>query len=118
MITYDNLVEQTKKRITSFAYEYDDMIRKDIIDSDSGNHIVFGYVFTPLLIKKIKNNDPEIDLYFSFLEDMAASNDVYVAEVCDQSVIESLYDEFGNDIEKYMGEKTKEGLSAVKEYMY
>jgi len=119
MITYENLVNTVKNRIPIFSDKYDEMIQKDIIDKESGNHIVFGYAFTPLMVDIIKKGDKEnIELFFSILEEMSSSTDKRVTEVCDQSVIEALYDEFGDDIDKYMGEKTKEGLIAVKEYFY
>lgn len=119
MINYNNLIEYAKNKIPQFAEKYDYMIGIDEIDSESGNHIVFGYVFTPILIDAIKNNDKQtIETMFSFMDEMSTSDDVHVIEVCDQSIIEALYDEFGDDIEQYMGNKTKDGLKAVKQYMY
>ena len=118
MITYDNLIKTTKVKIPLFAIRYDDMLHKDIIDKEAGNHIVFNYVFTPILIDLIENKEEEeIKKFFSFVEEMASSEDIRVTEVCDQSILELLYDEFGDDIEEYFGEKTKEGFNAIKEYM-
>ena len=120
MITYQNLLDKAKSKLPEFASEYDRLINKDSIDLESGNHIVFSYAFTPVLINAIKRNDNDvIKRMFDFIEEMSASEDVNVIEVCDQSILEELNDEIDDRILfRYMGVKTKEGFDIVKTYMY
>ncbi len=120
MITYNNLLENVKNKIPQFTVEYDRLVEDGSIDLESGNHIVFSYVFTPLLLKAIKQNDNNmITEMFDYLEKMSLSIDDRVVEVCDQSVLEVLNDEFDEaTLLRYMGPKNKEGFEAIKTYMY
>ena len=120
MLTYDSLVQEALKAVPAFAKEYRRLISEDIIDYEDGNHIVFGYAFTPILITAMKNHDETVvRSMFDFLEQMASSDDGLVVEVCDQSVLEALNDEYDlNKIRFLMGPKTQEGADAVKQYMY
>ena len=120
MITQKNLLTEAKTKLPLFSKEYDRQVKEDIIDSETGNHIVFSYVFTPLLGDAIKKKQTHNILQmFSFLEEMASSADDTVVEVCDQSVLEALNDEFDDrEIVGYMKPKTKEGYEAIKGYMW
>ena len=119
ILTYNNLVQKALLRLPTFKIKYDEMIKEDVLDVDSGMHIVFGYVFTPILKEAIINCDKKTTRdFFSFLEQMASSDDNLFVEVCDQSVLEELNDDFdGEDLYKYMGPKTKIGFEAIKQYM-
>ena len=120
MIKYDNLVCEARRCVPAFANKYDELIRDDYLNKDSGNHVVFGYAFAPVLIDAIqKHDDAVIKDMFVFLERMSNSDDNSVVEVCDQSVLEALNDEIDDNILlRYMGPKTKEGFEAVKTYMF
>ncbi len=120
MLTYENLVFSANERIPEVKEYYDALIKKDVIDSKSGNHIVFGYVYVPVLTDAIKNGKKElVKNMFAFLEEMASSGEHRIEEVCDQSVLEALNDEFDDELLiPLMGENTKVGFAALKQYMY
>lgn len=120
MMTYENLLTNAISDVPAFAKEYQRLMDADMIDSNTGNHIVFGYAFTPVLIGAINATEKSVVRgMLAFLEKMASSDDVRVVEVCDQSVLEELNDEVDwKDLRGLMGPKTKEGLVAIKEYMY
>ena len=119
MLTYDNLITEAQIELPNFKTKYNQLIEDNMIDTESGKHIVFGYVFTPLLLEALTNNDEEtVTTMFSFLEEMACSKDNRVVEVCDQSVLERLNDEFDENIlKKYMGTNTSKGYKALKRFM-
>ena len=120
MLTNDNLIQETLNALPAFKEKYKELKEKEVLDSESGKHIVFGYAFTPVLSDALTNGDEKTTKdMFSFLEQMASSEDKLVVEVCDQSVLEVLNDEFDeNKLEKYMGTNTKTGYKALKQYMY
>lgn len=119
MLTFNNLVQKALLKLPAFKIKYGEMIKKDVLDVDSGMHIVFEYAFTPIMKEAIINCDKKTTRdFFSFLEQMASSDDNLFVEVCDQSVLEELNDDFdGEDLYKYMGPKTKIGFEAIKQYM-
>ena len=118
-MTYKTLLSEALSDMPIFKKTYDNLIAKDDIDKDSGMHIIFGYAFAPVLIDAIRDKDiPTIRQMFAFLEKMAGCSDLKVQEVCDQSVIEAVAGEYRDDtITPYMGKKTIEGLSAIREYI-
>ena len=120
MLTYDNLIQEAQNDLPMFKAKYNQLLDDDVIDIKSGIHIVFGYAFTPILIQAIKNDDEKAaKKMFSFLEQMASSKDNLVVEVCDQSVLEALNDEFDDNIlMEYMGANTQSGFKAIKQFMY
>lgn len=117
-MTYKNLLEDSLKALPEFETEYEKNIEADVIDKESGMHIVFGYIFEPMLSKAIKQDRKLATKMFDFLEQMAGSEDVRVQEVCDQAVLEALYWEHTSTILwPMMKEKTRDGYKAVSEYM-
>ena len=120
MLTYDNLISSVNEIIPEVKNKYDELIKTGIIDNEVGNHIVFGYVYVPVLSYAIKTGKKElVKNMFSFLEEMASSEDRRIVEVCDQSVLEALNDEFDDNVLiPLMGENTKVGFAALKSYMY
>ena len=119
MLTYDNLIQEAETELPNFKTKYDQLISDDVIDNQSGKHIVFSYVFTPTLSDAIRTEDEDTaKKMFAFLEKMASSEDNRVVEVCDQSVLEELNDEFsGNTLKRYLGTNTVDGYKALKQYM-
>ncbi len=53
---YDTVVKEALEAISEFRDEYNTMMKEDYIDAESGPHTVFGYAFTPLLKKAIREN--------------------------------------------------------------
>ena len=119
MLTYKTLVDEAKQKVPSFKTAYDKLVAEDYLDETSGNHTVFSLAFTPVLTNAIAQGDKETyGNMLAFLEEMAASDDKAVVEVCDYSVLEELNDEIDlNTIEGMLGAKTKEGAEAVKQYL-
>lgn len=119
MLTYDNLIQEAQMELPNFKTKYDQLITDDVLDNQSGKHVVFSYVFTPILSNAIKGGDEEAaKKMFAFLEKMASSEDNRVVEVCDQSVLEELNDEFsGNTLKRYLRANTADGYKALKQYM-
>ena len=117
-LTYDNLVKEAKK-ITEFSRLYNRLVLEDEIDEDTGNHIVFSYVFNPLLFNAIKTgNDQLTKQLLDFLENMAKSKDNLVQEVCDFTVLEELQGVIPETtLYPLLGEKTKEGFLAIRQYL-
>lgn len=118
-MVYKTLLEEALKEVPDFKREYDNLIRDDVIDNQSGMHVVFGYAFTPLLIKAIKDNDvPAIRQLCAFLEKMAGCRDEKVQEVCDQSVLEAVAGEYSDGvIVPLFAKNTLKGLMSVREYI-
>ena len=117
-MTYENLLNDSLESLPEFEKEYQNNIKNDVIDKDAGMHVVFGFVFTPLLEKAISGDKTLAEKMFKYLEKMAASEDVRVQEVCDQSVIEVLYDNYpATKLWPLMQEKTREGYISVSQYM-
>jgi hypothetical protein len=66
---------------------------------DTGSHIIFGDVFAPYIIKCLQdNNETEIKICFSFIENILNKNDDYIIEVILFSVLERLAFEKTNQI--------------------
>lgn len=58
---------------------------------DTGSHVVYGDVFAPYIIEKIKQNDmKELANCFRFIEKLLEENDSYIENVISCSVIESI----------------------------
>lgn len=116
-MNYTNLLDEVMK-IPEVKTEYNRQIKEDIIDEKAGMHIVFGYVFAPLLIDAITNNQELTKRLFLFVEQMSSSNDTKVQEVCDFSILEAICDEYSDDVLlPFLGEKTLEGYNEVRKYV-
>jgi len=118
MLTNENLLDEALNKLPSFNSKYHELIAKDEIDNNSGNHIVFNYAFVPLLEEYITNKNIEgMNLFLGFLEEMASSDDYEVNEVCDYSILEQLHDDIP-DIKLFplLGEKSKQGFLAIRQY--
>jgi len=119
MITYENLLQNALSVLPEFKHEYEDLIERNIIDKESGNHILFSYIFVPIALETLKQGNEEMkQRYFNFLENMAASKDVRVTEVCDFTVLEELYWQADkNDLWNALGHYSRKGLMTVSTYM-
>ena len=120
MLTYDTLIANTENELMVFKDKYHEMLSNGEFYPEEGVYIIFENVFTPLLVDAIKNNNkPICTLLLDYLEKMAGSKDDEVVGVCDYSVLEVLTGEFKDEeIIPLLGEHTKEGYLAVKQYMW
>jgi hypothetical protein len=117
-MTYESLLRETIKALPEFKEKYNKSINDGTIDAETGAHIVFGVVFTPLLKKAIMGNKTLAKKMFRQLEIMAESEDDRVQEVCDQSVLEAICDVFPVSVFWPMaGEETRDGIKAISQYM-
>ena len=119
MLKYDTLVSEALKAIPEFKAEYDKLISADIIDAESGNHIVFGFTFVPVLLSAIQDGNESLrDSMLAIVEQMASSEDRLVVEVCDYSILEALNDHVEDSVlMPLLGEQTRIGFDAIKRYM-
>lgn len=119
-MTYDTLVQTAAKKIPEFKTCYENLLKLDEIDKDTGVHIVFEYAFDPLVIEAVKTkNDDLCKRLFDFIELIASDKNVRVSEVCDVSIIERLYGELEpEEIIPYLGKSSKEAYDQVGTYMY
>lgn len=119
-MTYDALIETAMAKLPEFKTEYERQVAEDIIDSETGVHIVFEYVFDPLVIKAVKEkNDDLCRRFFAFVELIASDENLRVSEVCDVSIIERLYGELKpEEIIPYLGKSSRESYDQVGTYMW
>ncbi len=118
MLNYDNILQKALEAIPEFKTKYEDLIKRRVLYHDSGMHIVFAYAFEPLLEDAIRNkNEMVIKVCFDFIEQMCSASDHLVVEVCDQSILEALNDEFDEKtLRPLMGKNTKDGYNAIKRF--
>ncbi len=117
-MNYENLLSECLKQITEFEEKYKEAIESKEVDESSGMHIVFGYVFTPLLIESLEGNKDLARKMFVFLEEMAKCEDHLVQEVCDCTVMEQLCDEFEEkELLPFLGKHSRESYYAVHKYI-
>lgn len=118
-MTYETLLEDALNTLPAFKKEYVKNIDGNIIDKDAGMHVVFGYVFVPVLEKALDEKDkPTIHELFDYLEKMSLCEDSDVVAVCDQSVLEIICGEYKDKtLLPYMGKGTTEGLNTVRQYI-
>ena len=116
VLTYETVVQEVLTAIPEVKTYYNKLIEEDVIDSESGAHIVFGYVYVPVLLDAFKtNNTALIKRMFEFLEQMASSSDKECCSVCDFSVLEAINDEIpDNVLYSYMGAETRLDFDYMK----
>lgn len=115
----NNLVEMAKLEIPEFADAYEYEFKRDPEALESGSHIVFSFVFVPLLKKAISNDNDDLARRMClFLEKMECSGDSNVAEVAEFTVLEELCDDFSDaELEKYLFPETKFALKSIRRYI-
>ena len=103
---YNELINDARKRIPEFDAEYRRQREEDILDADSGVHVVFAYAFVPIAVKAAESDDKNLQKeVFGFIEDMAKEKDKAVSEVC-EDILKPL-----------LGRESLLSLSAVSGYM-
>ena len=118
MITYDTLLTTAINELHGFKEKYEAEIGCDTLDAESGMHTIFSFVFVPILSEAISRDEELAKQYFDFVEQMEASDDVLVQEVCEFTILEELCDEFKDaEIERYLGKVTKDGYNCIRKYI-
>ncbi len=119
-ITYANVYSKFKE---SFA-DNDEFLNKkeeeNRIDPSDGSHVPFEMVVVPFLLHLVGTHDETgLAKAFSFLEQMAASQDKEVQAVLQFSVLEPLVDNDENytKIKKYLGKETLSYLPYLRQYL-
>jgi len=117
-MNYNTIVQETINEIPEFGESYTISLEKDDIDSESGPHTVFSFVFVPLLKKAMTNNKELVERMYAFLEKMECSGNSDVAEVVEFTVLEELCDEYrDSELEVYLQPETRLALKAIRKYM-
>lgn len=117
MLTYNNLIEKALEKLPEFKKAYNELPNK-LVYEDSGSHIVFELVFANELMKLIKDKNISANDFFDFMVDMIESKDVKVQEVCEQSVIESICDEFTDEqLKPFLPTQLESTVRDVREYI-
>lgn len=121
---YDSLIEDIFDTIPELREEYNSKAENELIDEETGVHIVFGLIIVPYLIELLKSendqyNDEMLKKIFEFLEEMAKSDDVLVQEVLEFTIIERIIDEGKevlNNAYKFMLDETKKSSIEVEKF--
>ena len=105
-MNYNNLIADVCNEFKEVKNLYTIELERDNLDSESGPHTVFSFVFVPLLKNAIKNHDLLAIKMFRYLEKMENSEDLHVSEVSEFTVLEEIADNFSyEEIVPYMGKK-------------
>lgn len=117
---YDGIYKTFKEEIPEGYSFFEAKEKENLIDETDGIHIVFGMVIVPYILHIVQNNKLlEINKVFSFLENMAISEDIKIKEVLDFTVLEQLADE-GHDTlrqcKRYMGKNTLKHCEEIEKY--
>ncbi len=120
---YDTLLGEIFKSLPELKEEYDAKSKENLIDKDTGVHVVFGIIIVPYLVNLLKresqNDNDILKRAFIFFEEMARSNDKLIQEVLEFTVIESFIDEDEvvlMNAYKYMLSETREASKAVERF--
>lgn len=119
MLNYDTLIGDVCNQFSKVKELYNEELKKDSLDMDSGAHTFFSFCFVPILKSGIINSDNKlIKEMFDYIEKMENSEDDNVGEVADFTILEELLDEFGlSKIEQYMGVNTKKIAKLINRYI-
>lgn len=121
---YNSLIEDIFNAIPELREEYSSKAEENLIDEETGVHIVFGMIIVPYLVKLLKMKEnyeckEVLRRIFIFFEEMAKSDDVLIQEVLEFTIIESIIDE-GKEIlsnaYKYMLDETKKSTREVERF--
>ena len=120
---YDSLIQDIFKAMPELREEYNSKAEENLIDEETGVHIVFGVIIVPYLVELLKKENDRykevIKRIFIFFEKMAKSDDVLIQEVLEFTIIETLIDEWKEVLSNaynYMLEETKKSSSAVERF--
>ncbi len=120
---YCNLLKMTFEEapiLEEIYYKEKDI---NLIDKNSGNHVVFGTIFTPFVSKLLTNplgdNRYKLIEIFNFFNRMAICPDEKVREVLMYSVLEILGDnkELLNNAYIYMSDEVKDLSLNIEKFL-
>ena len=119
MLTYDTLLAEALNAFPDFKQMYNKLVAEDVIDSESGNHIVFSYAFVPVLVDAIQTGkDKLVTEMLAFVEEMAKCEDPLVGEVCDFTILEELNDVIDDAVlVPLLGKEALVDFKLIKRYM-
>lgn len=119
MLNYNTLIVDACNQFSKVKELYNEELKKDSLDMDSGHHTFFSFCFVPVLKSGIINSDNNlIRKMFDYIEKMENSEDDNVGEVADFTILEELLDKFGlSEIEQYMGVNTKKAAKLINRYI-
>lgn len=119
---YDELYINFKNAIPEGYSFFEAKEKENLIDDTDGIHMAFGMVIVPYILYIVHNKKMlEINKVFSFLENMAACDDVKIKEVLDFTVLEQLADEGHDDFgqcKQYMKKNTLKRCEEVEKYFW
>lgn len=80
---YNSLIEDIFNAIPELREEYSSKAEENLIDEETGVHIVFGMIIVPYLVKLLKMKEnyeckEVLRRIFIFFEEMAKSDDVLI----------------------------------------
>lgn len=115
---YETLLTNAIQNVPGFRTRYNEEIKADAIDKQSGMHTVFSFVFVPLFESAIKARTSDIGEFAKFIEQMETCDDINVQEVCEFTVLEELCDCF-TDEELYdvLGSEARECCKHIRAYI-
>lgn len=110
-MNYENILDILFKKISRIKNIYDEKVQEDLIDNETGKHMIFGLVIVPFIITEVnkKTDVTIVNGIFDFLEEMSLCEDVKVRELLDFTILEQFVDEGKeqlDELKKYMRENT------------
>lgn len=118
-MNYDNILNVLFDKIPEIKNFYEKKKQEDLVDDDTGKHIVFGLVVTPYILDEVNNNGENVKQIFDFLEDMTFCEDVKVREILDFTILEQFVDEGKKQLDilkNFMHENTLKCCLEIEKY--
>ena len=120
-MNYDNILKMLFKKIPKIEKIYNERKEENLVDENTGKHIVFGLIIVPYIIEEVnKSEDQDLVIkMFEFLEEMSFCEDVKVKEVLDFTVLEQFIDEGKQQLDilkKYMHENVLSSCLEIEKY--
>lgn len=119
-ITYANVYSKFKKLFADNDGFLNKTEKENRVDPADGSHVPFEVVVVPFLLHLADTHDEAgLAKAFSFLEQMAVSQDKEVQAVLQFSVLEPLVDNDENyaKIKNYLGKETLSYLPYLRQYL-
>lgn len=116
---YNNIMAVLFEMIPEVKEEYNKRKQEDLVDEDTGKHMVFGLVIVPYILGEVNSDGENIGKIFDFLEEMSLCDDVKVRELLDFTILEQFIDEGKeqlNKLKKFMHENTLSCCAEIEKY--
>lgn len=92
-MNYENILDLLLNKIPEIRDFYEEKKQENLVDDDSGKHIIFGIVIVPYILAEVNNHGKNVKQIFDFLEEMSLCEDVKVGELLDFTILEQFVDE-------------------------